>query len=152
MHSQILNIIVQTDSFWLNSSRKTCVIIIILCVKLSHCHIISFTKPLKYRFCFDLLRWLPAPPIRDFPNIMRVKPRPHQQHCRSNISCRMLQVEQFFRPCLNKLNMFNLFRLCRNSKGRNFTINSFDIVAFFRNSRHCSRLLLVWTWLPLYTN
>jgi len=29
--------------------------------------------------------------------------------------------------------MFNLFRLCRNSKGRNFTKNSFDIVAVLGN-------------------
>ena len=41
--------------------------------------------------------------------------------------CRMLQVEQFFRLCRNKLNMFNVFGPL--SKKRNFTKNSFDIVA-----------------------
>ena len=35
----------------------------------------------------------------------------------SNQHCRTLQVERFFRQCRDKLNMFNLFRLCR--KGRN---------------------------------
>ena len=37
--------------------------------------------------------------------------------------CRMLQVERFFRQSRNKLNMFNLFRLCRKDE------ISFDIVA-----------------------
>ena len=43
----------------------------------------------------------------------------------------MLQVERFFRQCRNKLNIFNLFRLCRKDK------ISFDIVAVCGNKVEC---------------
>ena len=65
---------------------------------------------------------------------------------------------RFFRQCRNKLNMFNLFRLCQ--KGRNFTVESFDTVVVCGNKVECcfdkvercfdnvaSTLLLVWTGL-----
>ena len=41
--------------------------------------------------------------------------------------CRMLQVERFFRQSRNKMNIFNLFRLCRKDE------ISFDIAAVTGN-------------------
>jgi len=59
-----------------------------------------------------------------------VKPRPHQQQCRNNIvECYMSNTATMsneissFRQSRNKLNMFNLFRLCQKDG------ISFDIVA-----------------------
>ena len=55
-----------------------------------------------------------------------VRPRPHQQQCRSNIvECYNSNdsfdkvecwFERVFRNGLNKLNIFNLFRLCRKNR------------------------------------
>jgi len=61
--------------------------------------------------------------------------------------CRMLQVERFFRQSRNKLNMFNLFPLCRKDE-ISFNIvakNTNNVVATFDNV--ALTLLLVWTGL-----
>ena len=51
--------------------------------------------------------------------------------------CRMLQVERFFRQSGNKLNMFNLLRICRKDEISRKTRSTLLPVA--------SALLLVWT-------
>jgi len=76
------------------------------------------------------------------PWVQWVKPRPHQQQCRSNVRlCRsniwlvakmatMSTEISSFRQSPNKLNMFNLFRLCRkNCSTCSIRQCCFDIVA-----------------------
>ena len=60
--------------------------------------------------------------------VFSFKPRPHQQQCRSNViecyksndSLRCFELDfreiSSFRQSRNKLNMFNLFRLCRKGE------------------------------------
>jgi len=65
-------------------------------------------------------------------SLCRLKPRPHQQQCRSNVQLcrrtfdfvakngndvkRVYRKISSFRQSRNKLNMFNLFRLCRKDE------------------------------------
>jgi len=90
----------------------------------------AFTSPpLKsiYRVCSNTVT------VTKAPSILATMSKQH---------CRTLQVERFFRQCRillrhccrfcrNKLNMFNLFRLCRKDE------ISFDIVAVCGNKVEC---------------
>ena len=128
----------------------------------------------RRRLLADALMWLGGVHSSE---CCLVKSRPHQQQCRSNIvecynlndsfdngECcfdivavfaTMLPVSATlsneilsFRQSRNKLNMFNLFRLCRRTKFYDTCSALLPFVA--TKSNVASTLLLVWTGLYMY--